>query len=127
LNLRPLGPESGSGDFSPTHTHTHEAAKSLALLGMSAGPDPTGSDRITLFSTWFGTNLGHESVSQESQGARGPKLLLSVTEVSARLRVSRATVYKLVARGELAHLRVSGCIRIPGAALASYESREGKR
>ncbi len=39
--------------------------------------------------------------------------MLSVREVARVLRVSTATVYKLCARGELAHLRVLNVIRIP--------------
>jgi excisionase family DNA binding protein len=44
--------------------------------------------------------------------------LLTVREVADRLRVSRATVYRLVASGALPVLRVSNSIRIPEAALA---------
>lgn len=43
--------------------------------------------------------------------------LLTVHEVAGRLRVCRATVYKLVERGELACVRVANAIRIPSAAL----------
>jgi excisionase family DNA binding protein len=50
------------------------------------------------------------------QGA--PGALLTVREVAARLRVSRATVYRLVQAGALPVLRVSNSIRIPAAALA---------
>jgi excisionase family DNA binding protein len=40
-------------------------------------------------------------------------LLLTVAEAAARLRLSRATVYRLVATGQLAAVRVSsGAIRI---------------
>jgi excisionase family DNA binding protein len=37
--------------------------------------------------------------------------LLTVADVSRRLRVSRATVYKLVAEGRLAHVRIGNSIR----------------
>jgi excisionase family DNA binding protein len=37
--------------------------------------------------------------------------LLSVADVARRLRVSRATVYKLVAEGKLAHVRIGNSIR----------------
>jgi excisionase family DNA binding protein len=43
--------------------------------------------------------------------------LLTVREVAGVLRVSTATVYKLCARGELAHVRVLNLIRIPEGAL----------
>lgn len=46
--------------------------------------------------------------------------LLSVAQVAARLRVSNATVYGLVERGALAHVRVSNAIRIAPADLAAF-------
>jgi excisionase family DNA binding protein len=39
--------------------------------------------------------------------------LLTVAEVARRLRVSRATVYKLVAERRLAHLQIGNSIRFP--------------
>jgi excisionase family DNA binding protein len=39
--------------------------------------------------------------------------LLTVAEVARRLRVSRATVYKLVAKGKLPHVRIGNSIRFP--------------
>jgi excisionase family DNA binding protein len=39
-------------------------------------------------------------------------LLLSVSEVAARLKVSRAAIYGLVKKGKLRSLRVSNSIRI---------------
>ncbi|MCC6809834.1 MAG: helix-turn-helix domain-containing protein [Deltaproteobacteria bacterium] len=42
--------------------------------------------------------------------ARG--LLLTVREAADRLRVKPVTVYRLCARGELPHVRVSNAIRI---------------
>jgi excisionase family DNA binding protein len=42
--------------------------------------------------------------------------MLSVAEAARRLRVSRATVYKLVAEGKLAHVRIGNQIRfLPGS------------
>jgi excisionase family DNA binding protein len=42
--------------------------------------------------------------------------LLTVAEAARRLRVSRATVYKLVAEGRLAHVRIGNQIRfLPGS------------
>jgi len=41
--------------------------------------------------------------------------MLTVAEAARRLRVSRATVYKLVAEGRLAHVRIGNQIRfLPG-------------
>jgi excisionase family DNA binding protein len=46
--------------------------------------------------------------------------MLTVREVARALRVSTATVYKLCARGELAHVRVLNVIRIPEGVLGSF-------
>jgi excisionase family DNA binding protein len=40
--------------------------------------------------------------------------------VAARLGVSTATVYKLVAQGDLPHIRVSNAIRVTPADLDSF-------
>jgi len=93
-----------------------------------------------------GGGLGGPSAVQPSQGVgtlhgnsvpnEAPKLpralrlveggvgdLLTVREVAKRLRVSTATVYALVERGELAHLRVSNAIRVRRADLEGYVSK----
>lgn len=49
--------------------------------------------------------------------------LLTVRDVAARLSVSTATVYAIVERGELAHVRVSNAIRVTPEALAAYLER----
>jgi len=51
-------------------------------------------------------------------GGRGH--LLTVRAVAARLGVSTATVYKLVAQGDLPHARVSNAIRISPDDIAAY-------
>jgi len=53
----------------------------------------------------------------------GADRLLTVRDVADRLSVSTATVYALVDRGELAHVRVSNAIRISPAALTAYLER----
>jgi len=50
----------------------------------------------------------------------GKLALLSVRYVAARLGVSTATVYKLVARGALPHVRVSNAIRVRPADLDTF-------
>jgi excisionase family DNA binding protein len=44
-------------------------------------------------------------------------VLLTVRQAAATLQVSTATIYRLVERGELAHIRVANSIRIPSTAL----------
>lgn len=45
--------------------------------------------------------------------------MLTVAEAARRLRVSRATVYKLVAEGRLEHVRIGNQIRFLSGSLAS--------
>jgi excisionase family DNA binding protein len=52
-----------------------------------------------------------------------PGRLLTVREAARLLRVSTATVYKLCARGELAHVRVLNVIRIPERVLGLMARR----
>ncbi len=50
-----------------------------------------------------------------SEGAlEAPGTLLTVKEAAALLRVSTATIYKLVGEGKVAHVRVGNVIRIRG-------------
>ena len=50
--------------------------------------------------------------------------MLTVAEVAGRLRVSRAIVYKLVAEGRLAHVRIGNSIRVwPEAGLHKTKPR----
>jgi excisionase family DNA binding protein len=54
----------------------------------------------------------------------GATVLLSLRRVAELLGVSTATVYHLVDRGELQHVRVSNAIRVWPADLAAYIERE---
>jgi len=45
---------------------------------------------------------------------------LTVSDVAKELRVSSATVYRLIDRGELRHARVSNAIRISPTDLAAF-------
>jgi excisionase family DNA binding protein len=50
----------------------------------------------------------------------GAPPLLTVRQVATELGVSTWTVYALVDRGELAHVRISNAIRIAPATLAGF-------
>ena len=107
LNLRPLGPEGPNADphrLVPGHL----ASYPVDNTGVADG---AGSHTVAPFppvATPFGALVVHDAVGR----------LLTVREVSLRLRVSRATVYRLVQAGALPVLRISNSIRIPEAALA---------
>ena len=63
-----------------------------------------------------------EAGLQSVEGAKGH--LLTVRAVAARLGVSTATVYKLVAWGDLPHLRVSNAIRVIPDDLQSFLAKQ---
>ena len=50
----------------------------------------------------------------------GDERLLSVRDVAARLGVCTATVYRLVAEGQLAHVRVLNAIRVAPRDLEAF-------
>jgi excisionase family DNA binding protein len=52
-----------------------------------------------------------------------PERLLTVREVAARLGVCRATVYAMVERGELPHVRISGAVRVHPTDLMAFVVR----
>ena len=64
------------------------------------------------------------ALSARPQLAGGP--LLRVRQVAAQLDVSTATVYWLIERGELEHVRVSNAIRVAPAALDAYQARAAR-
>jgi len=51
--------------------------------------------------------------------------LLTVNETCARLGVSRATVYRLMRRGEIRYVRVGARRRVPDWSLRAYLTRNG--
>ena len=55
-----------------------------------------------------------------------PEKLLTVREVAERLRVCRATVYAMVERGELPHIRVGVTVRVSPTDLAAFIARHRK-
>jgi excisionase family DNA binding protein len=51
------------------------------------------------------------------------RLLYTPTEAAALLSISRSTIYELIARGELASVRIGASRRVAAAALADYVQR----
>jgi excisionase family DNA binding protein len=103
-NLRPLGPE-GSPPGSDTVG---------SLLMATDVPEMTGSDPGDRSDTDRLSRPGPAgSVTFRAHRTLGTARLLTVREVADRLRVCRATVYRLVAEGRISALRVSsGAIRV---------------
>ncbi|MFI0191883.1 helix-turn-helix domain-containing protein [Streptomyces sp. NPDC017082] len=53
--------------------------------------------------------------------------LLTVTEVMARLRVSRSTVYDLIRTRQLPSVTIGRCRRIPASALGDFIAGQMER
>ncbi len=101
-NLRPLGPEGPNADphgVAPGHL----ASYPVDNTGVDGGAGSHTVAPLPPVATPFGAFVAHDAVGQ----------LLTIREVADRLRVSRATVYRLVQAGALPVLRVSNSIRIP--------------
>jgi excisionase family DNA binding protein len=113
-NLRPLGPE-GSPPGSDT---------------VGSSPVPTDVPEITGdgYDERSDTDRPSRpgpgaSVTFQAQPTLGTGRLLTVREVADRLRVSRATVYRLVAEGRIPAVRVSsGAIRVHQTGLPGFET-----
>jgi excisionase family DNA binding protein len=106
LNLRPLGPEGPNADPHGV-VPVHLASYPLDNIEVAGDAGSHTSAPFPPVATPFGALVVRGEVRQ----------LLTVREVAARLRVSRATVYRLVQAGALPVLRVSNSIRIPEGAL----------
>jgi excisionase family DNA binding protein len=103
-NLRPLGPE-GSPPGSDTVGSGPLAADVPDIIGGGSG-ERSDTDRRN-------RPAPGGSVTFQAQQTVSTSRLLTVREVADRLRISRATVYRLVATGQLAAVRVSsGAIRV---------------
>ena len=108
MNLRPLGPEDSQDDphgVAPGGTAWHPLDKT----GLSLDADSHTVAPIPQDGRPFGA-----LVVQASADA-----FMTVREVAIYLRVSRATVYRLVRSGALESARVSNAIRIPAASIGS--------
>jgi excisionase family DNA binding protein len=107
LNLRPLGPEGPNANphgVAPGHLESYPVDNT----GVEGAAGSHTVAPLPPVATPFGALVVHDAAGQ----------LLTVREVAARLRVSRATAYRLVQAGALPALRVSNSIRIPATALA---------
>ena len=107
LNLRPSGYEEAPGALSSRGSGWQPVADS----GVPRHRISTRSPQITPFRSSHGAAVGL-SPAQDGDA------FLTVAEVAARLKVSKATVYKLIESGELGHCRVRNSIRISEATLS---------
>jgi len=100
--LAPCGLE-GEGHDSPT---IHSASQAPATIQDPAASQVQQSQPFAGFPKDFGAGVVQDTPE-----------LVTVREAARLLRVSTATIYKLCADGDLAHIRVSNAIRIPRSAL----------
>ena len=107
MNLRPLGPEGPNADPHGV-VPGHLASYPVDNTGVEGAAGSHTVAPLPPVATPFGALVVHDAVGR----------LLTAREVADRLRVSRATVYRLVQAGALPVLRISNSIRIPEGALA---------
>ena len=105
--MRPLGPEGPNADPHGVALG-HLASYPLDNTGVGGGAGSHAVAPLPQVATQFGALVVRDAVAP----------LLTVREVAALLRASRATAYRLVQAGALPALRVSNSIRIPATALA---------
>ncbi len=111
MNLRPLGPEGPQGDphgVAPGHLESHP----LDNTGVRGEAGSHLMAPVPPVEPPFGAYVVQ---------AAGP--LLTVAEVATRLRVSLATVYRMVRSDALRVVRVSNSIRVPAEELDRALSR----
>jgi excisionase family DNA binding protein len=106
-NQWPLAPEKAQANFQGLHPLTPTSQPS-DIVTITHRTKPTHSHPHSPVSTQFTTRLLPDFGR-----------LLTVKEAAATLRVSTATVYKLVNSGALVSIRVRNSIRIPEQAIAS--------
>ncbi|MBE2252869.1 MAG: helix-turn-helix domain-containing protein [Myxococcus sp.] len=102
------------------------------VLGPSPGVAGRGTEAQAFATTGKGRGaesppLRTASTASTSRGApvvRKLEAVLTVREVAALLRVSTATVYAMVERGELEHFRVVNSIRVPRSSVERLVGRE---
>ncbi len=113
MNLRPLGPEitpeaSDTVGFGPVATDVSETTG-------GGGSRRSDTDRLRRLGP------GPSGTIQAQRTLSTPRLL-TVPQVAERLRVCRATVYRLVAEGRIPAIRVSsGAIRVRETGLLARE------
>jgi excisionase family DNA binding protein len=105
LNLRPLGPEAASSFVDGLGlSSTGADSQDISGAGSSSLPDGVGRDGPIRTESW--APVGRPPL------LLGVELLLTVKQVAVLLGVCRATVYAMVERGELPHVRLGGLVRI---------------
>lgn len=57
--------------------------------------------------------------------AQTPSALMTVAEVALVMRLSKATVYRLVQAGEIPAVRFGRSYRVPKSAVSAYIARSG--
>jgi len=115
LNLRPPGPERVSG-----------SCDGLTLSGTASHPRDTTADvdpanplsgrRDTRYEAGFVPTVSPRFRSKLVL----PEQLLTVRGAAKRLRISRASLYRLCAQNRVAHVRVGNAIRFTPADIAAF-------
>ena len=116
--------QQGTADDAPVHSACHAGATVGTVAAKRVQRPP-----LAISSTPPSRTEGTKATKADLPLLRAllpPALpdLLTPAQVTEKLAVCRATVYKLITAGQLAHIGVGALIRIPLSALAAYLSGE---
>lgn len=109
-NPRPLAPEATTGRFSP--------------VVVTGRPSQPGAIAGAENSSSHGAIVPTDQPFQPKSSTEVPVRLLTLAEVAKVLRVSRATAWRLVTRGEIPALRVDHTIRVSAEHLEAFIRRQ---
>jgi excisionase family DNA binding protein len=116
----------GSGARFPPSQPLAKVSKPLEIQGLRAGaPCRVSQPEAPIIQKLGATVVPVSPPCPE--GDRGKVTLLTVPECAVALRVSAATIYRLVGEGQLSHLRVSNAIRIREQDLAAFLETQNRR
>ncbi len=119
MNLRPLGPEGSAGGSHWVIT---------IPVGRQVSAIPRGQKRLGSHLVATGGPDSNVLFTIPSQYSALTPEFLTVREVAERLRVCRATVYRMIVDGRLASVRVSsGLIRIRSTSVAPRVASDSRR
>ena len=96
------------------------AAQASQMLGIARDSATAALPWIASIGPVSPPSAGKSLASGAVRAVVGGTSLLTVREVAERLGVCTASVYRLCARGELAHSRIGSAIRVAPADLAAF-------
>ena len=110
----------GSGDGSRASAPISKSSPPTVTAQKSGTPCSSGLQGFAAIRDGFATNLLPQPGRRLRVVEAPPEHLLTVREVAERLALHPVTVYRLCAKGEVPHIRISNAIRVTEADLQSF-------